>query len=517
MEPDHEVVVIGAGPGGICAGIRLKEAGVDDFLIIERGDDVGGSWRDNVYPGLTVDIPAMSYQFSFAHGKKWSGLFPARAEIYEYLHDVADGYGLRPHLRLGSAVVQETWSDAVGSWTLQLSDGSAVTARFVVSAVGGYINPKPYSGIPGSEDFEGKLLRPVEWDHSYDYRGKRVAVIGTGASSIQIVPALAPDVESIEVYQRTAQWVLPKPEFWPINPLVRFLSRRQAFTSWFDRLLHAGIDVFVFLLVHLPTALALRGVIALEAVVRVLYRLRLLAAVREREYRRELLPKQGFLLKRPTISNSFLQAFNRDDVTLITTPIDRITARGIRTVDGTERPVDVLVQATGYVMFSDPEAYPVGAVVGRGGLDLGERYTREGLAAYEGVAVPGFPNRWMVFGPNAWQLASWHRSLEITTEAITRVIVETRRRGQLVVELREKAYQQWRALLKSREVFNYYFTVRNAGVPTYVVNSQGAVGFLRPTTLAEGRRRSKTAPLDDYSYSTPTGIWDQPVAITSSA
>lgn len=220
----HEVAVIGAGPGGITAAHQLQQAGIEDFVILERAGEVGGTWRDNHYPGLAVDIPSLWYQFPFARDPNWSRLFAPGAEIQAYLREVARQVGVYRYLRTGAEVVRQEWDDTRGVWRLEIADGRTVTARFLISAVGGYINAKPDIPITGIDDFGGKILRPNDWDDDYDTDGKRVAIIGTGSSGVQIAGALAPVVGHLDVFQRTPAWVLPKVDF-EITPRWRRLLR----------------------------------------------------------------------------------------------------------------------------------------------------------------------------------------------------------------------------------------------------------------------------------------------------
>jgi cation diffusion facilitator CzcD-associated flavoprotein CzcO len=219
-EPDFEVAVIGAGPGGIAAAHQLQRRGIDDFVILERGGDFGGTWRDNHYPGLAVDIPTLWYQLSFAPNPDWSRFFAPGPEIHQYLRDAATRLNLYPRLRTGAEVVRQQWDDASGLWRLSIRDQPQMTARFLISSVGGYVNAKNTVDIDGIEDFAGTILRPNAWDDSYDTHDKRIAVIGTGSSGVQITAALSAEAANLDVYQRTPAWVLPKADF-DIPPLMR--------------------------------------------------------------------------------------------------------------------------------------------------------------------------------------------------------------------------------------------------------------------------------------------------------
>ena len=500
IEPDYEAVVIGAGPGGIAAGVTLQKASITDFVILERADDVGGSWRDNTYPGIAVDVPATSYQFSFARNPNWSRLFPSGAEICTYLQDVARRFGLYDHLRFGVSVQREIWNAEHGFWTLHLDGGDTLTARFLISAVGGYINPKLDTGIPGADDFRGKIIRPVAWDHDYDYRAKRVAVIGTGASSVQIVPSLSPQVDRLDVYQRTPVWCFPKPDV-TLAPLAQRVLGIPGVGAAANGALLGALEVVLDTLSYVPARAVIAGMPAFDGAMRAVYRSYLRKAVHDPDTRDALLPTYGALGKRPTLSSSYVRSYNNPTTHLITTPIDRITENGIRTADGTERDVDMLVLATGYELFSDPETYRPDTVVGRDGFDLAKYYAENGLQAYHSVAVPGAPNRWTLVGPYSWSGSGWHSIVEMASRHAVRAIVETRNRDAQVAEVRQEAHDTWHdGVLKRGKAIQHYLVERNAGARTYYVNSQGHSPYIRPQSILKSIWQSNHFPLDDYAY-----------------
>jgi cation diffusion facilitator CzcD-associated flavoprotein CzcO len=501
--PDHEVVVIGAGPAGLCAGVRLTRAGIEDFAILERASDIGGTWRDNTYPGIGVDIPSFAYQFSFSRNPNWSRLFPKGAEIKAYHDAVADHFDLRSHIQLETDVVREVWNNDDHLWRLETEDGRTVTARFTISAVGAFLRPKRDPGIKGLASFTGKVQEPARWDHSYDHRGKRVAVIGTGASSVQIVPSIAPEVERLDVYQRTPVWCLPKPDYRFSRNVQRVLSIPGVGAA-IHGLALAGVEAGLGIMVYAPPALADRSMAAFDRVAKRAYGRYVRATVADRQTADALIPSYGPLGKRPTISNDFLQAFNRPNTGLITTPIETLTETGIQTADGTHREIDMLVLATGYELFSDPESYQPGTVVGRDGFDLATFFAEHGLQAYESVSLPRLPNRWTLVGPYSWSGTGWHALVEMTTRHAVRAIVEARRRGATVVEVQPQAHRAYhdRVLRRGRNMV-YYLTVQNRGLRTYYVNSHGDTPFLRPSTALQARLHSMRFPLDHYAYSTP--------------
>ncbi|PHH91449.1 hypothetical protein CDD83_405 [Cordyceps sp. RAO-2017] len=497
---DHEVVVIGAGPGGICAGVRLKEANVQDFVILERDAEIGGSWRDNRYPDIGVDIPCCLYQYSFARNPNWSRLFPKGAEVLAYHKDVVRKYALEPHMRYHSHVIGQAWDETAGHWELTMATGQVMTAKFVISAVGAFLVAKEDPGIEGWLEFKGKVLRPTDWDYGYSLAGKRVAIIGTGASSVQITPVLAKQASHLDVYQRTPVWCLPKPDV-ILGPKTQRMLAFPLVQTLINGLSLIIVDVVLRIVIYSPLFLFIRLARAFDAISKYAYRRYLRAVVKEARDRAALLPDYGLLGKRPTISGQFLQTFNRSNVSLITAPIWRITPAGVRTANGEHRQYDALVLATGYHLFSDPESYATGAIVGRDGFDLGTFYNSKGLQAYESVSVPGLPNRWTVIGPYSWTGISWHTMVEISTRHIVNVLLEARCRGAKSVEVSEAAHRAYHDKIRRLATnMTFYFTYINKGLRTYYLNSQGQVPFIRPTTLLSALRSSRQVKFDDYVF-----------------
>ncbi|AXK85858.1 Predicted flavoprotein CzcO associated with the cation diffusion facilitator CzcD [Nocardia farcinica] len=515
--PDYRIAVIGAGPGGICAGARLLQRGLTDFVILERAQGFGGSWRDNNYPGLGVDVPGFTYQYSFARNPNWARVFPKREEVLAYHEAVADRFGLAAHTRFGVNVVQQIWDDQRRWWRLVTDDGSEITARFLISAVGAYIHPKQDPGIPGYQDFRGKVLRPIGWDHDYDLAGKRVAVIGTGASSVQITPSIAPEVGSLQVYQRTPVWCLPKPDF-AVPAWLQTVLALPGAGPLLSGMANLLVDLALRLIVFTPAALFRPGARGFDALARALYRGYLRTQVRDPRVRRDLMPTYGALGKRPTLSNDYVQTFNRSNVELVVAPIERITESGIRTVDGSEHQLDAIVLATGYELFSDPESYREGAIVGRDGFDLGRFYAENRLQAYESVAVPGLPNRWMLVGPYSWIGTGWHELVEIGTDHAVNVIAEAERLGCDVVEVAPEAHERYHKMIRRQgRNIAYYFQVINAGLRTYYVNSQGDMPYIRPTSLMSARKASRRTRFDDYRFGRRAATSQAPEAASEKA
>jgi cation diffusion facilitator CzcD-associated flavoprotein CzcO len=494
LEPDHEVAIIGAGLGGIGMAIALRRAGIEDFVLLERASDIGGTWRDNRYPGIAVDIPAQAYQFSYELKPDWSRVFAAGAEVKAYIDHCADRYDVRRFARLDSEVLSRVWDEPSHVWRLELPDGE-LTARFVISAIGAFVNPiEP--AIEGLDRFRGTVLRSAAWDPSATLQGKRVAVIGTGASAVQIVPEIAKEVGRLEVYQRTPIWVGPKLD-WRTPRAARWLFRRfpqvqQLVRKGVTRGVEAGL---VGLVVHhqrFGWITRAGGWLAKN----VWYR----AQVRDPDVRRRLTPDYELGCKRPSVSNSYLRTFNRPNVELVSEPIERITATGVRTVDGRERDIDVLVLATGFRMSTDPENYRQNPVRGRHGFDLATFYAENRVRSYESVSLPGLPNHFMIFGPYGWTGGTWHVLVETASHHIVRVIEEARRREASVVEVVPHAAERWTEFAVQRLSRSLWHAGSCASSNSYYFDHHGDTPFLRPTSSRQAWRAARSFPMDDYSF-----------------
>ena len=383
--PPYRVVVIGAGFGGIGMGIALRRAGIWDFLIVDKGDGPGGTWRDNTYPGAACDVPAHLYSFSFRPGR-WSSRFPPQREILAYLRDLAEENGLGPHLRLGAGVTACQFDEGRALWDLTLSNGDAIQASAVVSAVG-QLNRHALPDIAGRGDFAGPSWHSARWDHNVDVTGTHVAVVGTGASAIQFVPEIAKTAAHVDVYQRTPPYVLPKTDrpygeaehaFYDRFPVVRKADRLRIFL--YGELLTSG-----FVLSPKLLAAPMQQ-----------WRRQLGTQITDPGLRAKCVPDYVMGCKRVLFSNDWYPALARPNVDLVTEPIERIVADGVVTTGGTTRHADVIVYGTG---FKTLDFLAPMDVTGLRGRRLGETW-HEGAEAYLGISVAGFPNFFMLYGPN---------------------------------------------------------------------------------------------------------------------
>jgi cation diffusion facilitator CzcD-associated flavoprotein CzcO len=403
-----DIVVIGSGFAGIGMGIKLKQAGRHDFVILEKASDLGGTWRDNDYPGCACDVPSFLYSFSFEQNPHWSRFFSPRAEIWAYLERCADKYGLRPHLRLGAEATGAAYDESTGRWSVEVNGDEIVDARIIVSGVGALHLPKTPS-LPGLASFDGEAFHTSQWRHDVELDSRDVAVVGTGASAIQVIPAIAPHVERLTVYQRTPPWITPKPD----RPISDREQAAFARLPGLQRTIRAGV-YWAMEGRGAGFALTPRAMRWLErGSQRYLER-----KVADPELRAKLTPDYQIGCKRILLSRDYYPALQRDNVELVTTPIDMVTPTGVRDADGVERPADVIVFGTG---FEVPGALLQLRVVGRDGAVLNDVWEQRGAAAHLGIAVAGFPNLFLLLGPNT---GLGHTSVVFMIESQIRYVVQ---------------------------------------------------------------------------------------------
>ncbi len=405
--PDFPIAIIGAGFAGIGTAIQLKKAGILSFTIFERASEIGGTWRDNTYPGCACDVPSQVYSFSFEPNPNWSRGFSEAPEIQQYLLDCVEKHKLRPHLRLDTAIREARFDEAEGIWTLTTDCGETVTARVVISGVGGLVDPS-LPDIKGIQSFTGELFHTARWEHEIDLTGKNVAVIGTGASAVQVVPAIAPEVNKLTVFQRTAAWVMPKGDR-VIPEKVKARFRRFPWLQRWVRSLMFAFSEFLgfFIILHSPLS-KLPERVSLK---------HLKQSVPDPGTRAKLRPKFEFGCKRMLISDDYWSTFARDNVELVTDSIEEIRADGIETGDGTQHPVDSIILATGFAVGLAAAPFPI---AGKNGLSLNDAWSK-GAVAYKGMTVSGFPNWFIIMGPNT---GPGHTSVLVYTEAQIHYILQ---------------------------------------------------------------------------------------------
>lgn len=477
-----EAVIVGAGFSGLCAGIQLRKAGIEDFVILEKADGVGGTWRDNTYPGAACDIPSHLYSYSFEPNPAWSRAYGGQAEILAYLEHCATKYGLRPHLRFGARVASAAYDDAAATWTVRTQSGEVYTARTLVLGNGALHLPA-IPDLPGASTFAGTTFHSARWNHGHDLTGKKVAVIGTGASSVQFVPQIAPQVEKLHVFQRTPAWIVPKADR-PIGERERWILEHVPGAHWLRRtglywLFESRVLGFAFA----PKVNQLAERLVLK---------HLAAQVPDRELRARLTPAYRMGCKRVLISNDYYPALGRPNVDLVTDGIAAIEPTGIRTTDGALHECDTIIYGTGFKVVDYVASMQI---VGRGGRDLSDVWATEGVRNYLGITVSGFPNLFLLMGPNT---GLGHNSMIFMIEAQTTYVVDAvkRMRAQALasIEVRPEVEQAFRAELKGK-LAN---TVWTSGCNSWYMAPDGDV-LLWPGFTFDYWRRTRQVQLDEFT------------------
>ncbi|GAB2551154.1 flavin-containing monooxygenase [Nocardia heshunensis] len=492
-EPDLEVAIIGAGFGGLGAAVELRRAGIDRFVIVDKNSDIGGTWHANTYPGVAVDIPSVYYSFSYEPPQTWSRLFAPGHEVKAYADQIADKYGLREHLLLDTLVEGATWDEKNQLWHIDTAEGGTFTARHLIAAIGGLEVPR-MPEIPGIDEYTGKVVHTARWDHEYDYRGKRIAVIGTGATALQLIPELAEEAKHLSVFQRTPIWVVPKPDF----RVDRGVKQALDTVPGLRRLVRLAV------MATFDTGVSTAGVFyratgpVIGATGRIIERW-YGTQVDDPQLRDRLAPDYALGCKRPSVSNRYLRTFTRDHVELITDPIEKITPTAVVTADGTEHEIDVLVCATGFKVM-ETGATPPFPIRGRQGIELGKFWQDNRFQAYQGVSVPGFPNLFLITGPYGFAAASYLAMIECTARHARRVITAAHERRATTVEIRQEPHDRyWRKCLQ-RHRNALWLNNDCESSRTYYINSHHDVAAIRPTTHLEMWWGNSRFPLDHYSY-----------------
>ena len=475
------IAIVGAGFAGIASAIRLLQAGIRSFRIFERAGEIGGTWRDNTYPGAACDVPSHVYSLSFEPHPGWTRVYAESSEIQAYLLGLVEKWGLREFLRPNAEIVEARWDEAKGTWTLETAAGESYEARAVLSGVGGLVDPS-WPDLKGMQSFRGEAMHTARWNHAYDFAGRRVGVIGTGASAVQVVPALAQTVEKLVVFQRTAAWVMPKRDrvyseedrsFFARHPLALRASRLGHY--W----LSEALGPMVFL-----DAPRLKARVEAQS-------LRHLArSVKDPELRRKLRPSFQFGCKRVLISDDYWASFARGNVELVTEPIEEIVPDGVRTGDGRVRELDALVYATGFALNIGKAPF---RVIGRGGRSLDDAW-RGGAVAYKGLAVHGFPNWFILMGPNT---GPGHTSVLVYTEAqIAHALGAIRRlrAGAKAVDVRQEVQDRYNAGLQRR----MKHMVWSSGCRSWYLSPDGKNHSLYPGFAAEYALRARRFRAGDY-------------------
>ncbi|WP_158887788.1 flavin-containing monooxygenase [Amycolatopsis anabasis] len=481
MATEHfAVLVIGAGASGIGAAIRLRQAGITDFAVLEKAAEPGGTWRDNSYPGCACDVPSALYSYSFAPNPEWTRAFAKQPEIRAYLRATAERHGVTPHLRFGAEVTRAQWNDRRKLWELRTTRGE-FTARIVIAGTGPWHEPK-IPDLPGLAEFPGEVFHSSRWNHDYDLTGKRVAVVGTGASAVQFVPEIQPAVGRLHLFQRTAQWVLPKPDHY-VPRAERWLLRRfPAAQRALRAAEYAGMEAL---------GVGFRHPWILRQVQRIgLAHLRL--TVRDPDLRRALTPDYTLGCKRLLMSNTYYRSLTKSNVDVHTTAVREIRGSRVVGADGRESEVDAIIFGTGFHILDMPVASKVFDAAGRSLDD----HWQGSPQAYLGTTVTGFPNAFLLLGPS---LGTGHSSAFMILEAQLAYTIDAVRqilaRGWAAVEVRpevQRAFNDEVQRALPRTVYN------SGGCSSYYLDANGRNSFSWPWST--GRMRARISAFDPADY-----------------
>jgi cation diffusion facilitator CzcD-associated flavoprotein CzcO len=485
--PDRvRTLVVGAGFAGLGSAIKLDEHGFTDFIVVDKGHTVGGTWRDNTYPGAACDVPSQLYSFSFAPNPGWSRSFSPQPEIQAYLERTAEQSGVLDRFRFGVTVEGMTWDEEENVWHVTTDHGS-VTADVVITGSGGLSEPK-LPEIEGLDSFDGAIFHSARWDHDYDLAGKRVAVIGTGASAIQIVPEVARKASHLDVYQRTAPWVVPRGDR-PYTALERFAFRHLPFVQKAYRTgIYWGRECLVPGFVLDPRLSAPAHRLALQNIAR---------GISDPALRKAVTPDFRIGCKRILISNDYYPALDSQHVDLVTDGIRKITPTGIVTADGTERAVDAIIIATGFYTTEQPISQHI---KGRNGRTLADAWAEHGMAAYKGTTIAGFPNLFQIVGPNT---GLGHSSMVFIIESqiayILSALQKIGARELLSVEPRPEAQAAWNDDLQHRMKRTVW---SSGGCASWYLDAHGRNTTLWPRSTFKFRSLLKDFDLEQYVVTT---------------
>ncbi|MFK0116399.1 flavin-containing monooxygenase [Streptomyces sp. NPDC090994] len=487
---EHEhvrVAVVGSGFGGLGAAVRLRREGITDFVILERAGEVGGTWRDNSYPGCACDVPSHLYSFSFAPNPEWPRTFSGQRHIRAYLEHVADTFGLRPHLRLHSEVRRMTWDARELRWEIETASGR-LTADVVVSATGPLSDPK-IPDIPGLDSFPGTVFHSARWDHDHDLTGKRVAVVGTGASAIQFVPAVQPKAARLTLFQRTPAWVMPRMDR-PISGAERFLHRTVPVTTRLRRGLLWGIrELQVQAFTKHPEELGFVELLAKRNIAR---------AVKDPALRAKLTPDYRIGCKRILLSNDYYPALARPNTDVVASGLSEVRGSTLVAADGTETEADVIIFGTGFHVTDMPIAE---RVVGADGHTLAQSW-KSGMEALRGASAAGFPNFLTVIGPNTG-LAN--TSMILMIESQLNYLADYLRQlrvlgGRAALDARPAAVDAWNRRVQERMERTVWNT---GGCTSWYLDASGRNTTIWPGTTTEFRRATRRVDLAEYDVLRP--------------
>ncbi len=477
-----DVAIIGSGFSGLGLAIRLKQEARDDFIVFEKAQSVGGTWRENHYPGIACDVQSHLYSFSFAPNPEWSRMYSPGPEIRRYLERCAADFGVLPHVRFGAQVVRADWLATDRCWQLQLANGELHYARVLVAGMGGLSRPA-IPQIPGLAQFQGVAFHSAEWNHDYDLRGKRVAVIGTGASAIQFVPQLAPQAAQLHLFQRTPPWVMAKPDR-PVTSTEHWLFRRFPATQKLARAaIYCTLESRAPGFTLLPGAMKIAQNLAIAHIRR---------QIADPSLRAKVTPTYTMGCKRILLSNDYYPALARSNVNVVTEAIREVRANAVVTVDGAVHEVDAIILGTGF-QATDP--MPPGVIFGRNALDIVAAW-QTGAEAYLGTTVAGFPNLFMMMGPNTGlghssMVYMIESQIQYTLDAL-RVMQQQKIQAVDVLAGVQASFNHWLQARLRRTVWN------SGGCQSWYRNAAGKNVVLWPGFTWQFRQRTRHFDVQNY-------------------
>jgi cation diffusion facilitator CzcD-associated flavoprotein CzcO len=479
--PHHRVAILGAGFGGLGMAIRLLQSGERDFVVLEKANEVGGTWRDNTYPGCQCDVASNMYSFSFAPNPDWSRTFAWQGEIFTYLRDCADRFGVRPFIRFDHELLEARWLDEQQRWEILTSQGM-MTADVLVSGHGGLSAPSAPE-LPGIERFKGTVFHSAQWRHEHDLKGERVAVVGTGASAIQVVPAIQPQVGKLILFQRTPAWVVPRPDQ-PFSKRQRWFYRYVPFAQKLNRLwLYLTRELVVLAMVN-PDLMRRGELMAKEHIN---------AQVQDPTLREKLTPRYAMGCKRVLLSNEYYPALTQPNAEVVTEGITEVTETGIVTTDGQHHELDTIVLCTGFKVTNHPIAH---RFLGRDGRSLAEHW-QGGPGAYLGTSVTGFPNLFMLAGPYT---GLGHNSLVYMLESqftyILGALAALQARDAAAVEVERAVMDAFCEEMQQK----LKGTVWTSGCASWYLDSNGRNTSVWPTFTFRFRARTKQFDAVAYAF-----------------
>lgn len=485
-----DAVIVGAGLGGIGAAISLRKLGYNNITILEREADLGGTWHVNRYPGVAVDIPSTTYSYWFEPNPYWSRMFAPGAELKGYAEHIAEKHDLRRFMRFNTTVEGAQWDEDTQVWRVALAGGESLTTRVLITATGFLSQPRT-PDIAGVENFEGKIIHTTAWDSSHRFAGRRVGIIGTGATAVQLIPELAKEVADLTVYQRTPIHVLPKIDF-AIPPAMQRLFARLPLVQRAIRWVTDNIFELIMVIGVLRYRQFRRGNIAAAD----LAKINRFVAIRDKELRRKLTPDYDCGCKRPTWSNDYYRAFAKPHVHLETNPIQQIEQDGVATADGRKTVIDTLVLATGFDMWD--ANFPAIEIIGREDRNLGKWWRENRFQAYQGLSVPYFPNYLSLASPFAFSGLSFFNTIEYQMRHMDRLLAEVNRRSATTFEVTEEANDRFLGRMTHLLDSSVFNRGDCATARSYYFNPSGEATLLRPTSTRNAVQEAMSFPLSDY-------------------